>query len=301
MKRLLAATFLFAVACSAIAFQPRSGVWANLNESGSGYTIEIQEGVLVITIYSYQPGGAPQWYLASGPMTNGQHNFSGTLDKYVGGQCISCAYTGRPALVGNDGTIFIFFTSETSATLTLPGGRTTQIQSFNFAIGDPPTGLLGEWVFFYDVGTTTFANRFDLTSVQAPSSSGTGLAVDLTRIFVCELQISGVAAGFVVCGAGDAMGNFLYGYLFRFGLDQTYGGIWFSPDGMTTYQMKGFKVRSRGGAVNSNEAGGTSAASNTDAPGAQRAALGVASAPELAGEATARALIDAARRVVPTP
>lgn len=143
-ERLLAATFLFAVACSGYAFQPRSGVWANLNESGSGYTIEIQEGVLVITIYSYQPGGDPQWYLASGAMTNGQHNFTGTLDKYVGGQCISCAYTGRPALVGNDGTISIFFSSETSATLTLPGGRTTQIQPFNFAIGDPPTGLLGE-------------------------------------------------------------------------------------------------------------------------------------------------------------
>jgi hypothetical protein len=296
MKRLLAATFLFAVACSAIAFQPRSGVWANLNESGSGYTIEIQEGVLVITIYSYQPGGAPQWYLASGAMTNGQHNFTGTLDKYGGGQCISCAYTGRPALVGNDGTISIFFSSETSATLTLPGGRTTQIQPFNFAIGDPPTGLLGEWVFFYDVGTTTFANRFDLTSVQAPSSTGTGLAVDLTRIFVCELQTSGVAPGFVVCGAGDAMGNLLYGYLFRFGLDQTYGGIWFSPDGMTAHPMKGFKVVSRCGCANLE-----AAASNTDGAGVQRAALGISSVPELTGEATARALIDAVRRVVPTP
>jgi hypothetical protein len=301
MKRLLAATFLFAVACSAIAFQPRSGVWANLNESGSGYTIEIQEGVLVITIYSYQPGGAPQWYLASGAMTNGQHNFTGTLDKYGGGQCISCAYTGRPALVGNDGTISIFFSSETSATLTLPGGRTTQIQPFNFAIGDPPTGLLGEWVFFYDVGTTTFANRFDLTSLQPASSNGNGFAVDLVRSAGCELQISGAAAGFVICLVVDGMGNLQYGYAFHFGLDQTYDGLWISADGMTTYQMKGFKVRSRGGAVNSNEAGGTSAASNTDAPGAQRAALGVASAPELATEATMQTLVEAIRRVVPTP
>jgi len=122
MKRLLAAILLCAIAGSATAFQPRSGVWANLNESGSGYTIEVQEDVLVITTYSYQTGGAPQWYLAAGPMTNDQHNFTGTLDKYVGGQCISCMYTGAPTLIGNDGVISIVFASETSATLTLPGG-----------------------------------------------------------------------------------------------------------------------------------------------------------------------------------
>ena len=64
-----------------------------------------------MTVYSYQPGGPAQWYLASGPMTNNQHNFLGTLDKYVGGQCISCPYSGAPTLVGNDGTVFIFFSS----------------------------------------------------------------------------------------------------------------------------------------------------------------------------------------------
>ena len=29
--------------------------------------------------------------------------FTATLDKYTGGQCISCPYTGRPTLAGNDG------------------------------------------------------------------------------------------------------------------------------------------------------------------------------------------------------
>jgi len=60
----------------------------------------------------------------------------------------------------------------------LPGGRTTQIQSYSFAIGDPPTGLLGEWVFFYDFGTTTTANRFDLSSVLASTANGNGIAAD---------------------------------------------------------------------------------------------------------------------------
>jgi len=291
MKRLLAAILLMAIAGSATAFQPRSGVWANLNESGSGYTIEIQEGVLVITIYSYQSGGAPQWYLASGPMTNDQHNFTGTLDKYVGGQCISCVYAGRPSLAGNDGTLSILFLSETSATLTLPGGRTTTIQSFNFGIGDPPTGLLGEWVFFYDVGTTTVANRFDFTSVLPPSSpEGSGIAADLARVAGCELQISGEVAGMVVCAVANASGTkLLYVYAFRFGLDQTYDGLWISGDGMTSHSMKGFKVGSKAGSVNKRVAA---------APVVSTAEAGVADAAVRAAMATG---VEAVLRALPAP
>ena len=55
--------------------------------------------------------------------------FTATLDKYTGGQCISCAYKA-PALAGNDGTITITFTSPTTATVDLPGGRHIQIQRY---------------------------------------------------------------------------------------------------------------------------------------------------------------------------
>ena len=288
MKRMFAAFVLFAIAASANGFQPRSGVWANLHESGSGYTIEVQEGVIVIAIYSYQPGGAPQWYLAAGPMTNDQHNFTGTLDKYVGGQCISCAYSGSPTLIGNDGSISIVFISETSATLTLPGGRTTQIQSYSFAIGDPPTGLLGEWVFFYDTGTTTTANRFDLSSMLAPSANGNGIAVDPARLAGCELQTSGGAAGFVVCVVVNTAGALQYGYAFHFGLDQTYDGMWLSADGRTIHAMKGFKVVSRAGSVDKHSPT-TSAASMAEE------SIGDASA-----SAAIQAGIEAVGRVLPS-
>jgi len=63
-----------------------------------------------------------------GPLSPDGKNFIGTLDKYQGGQCIACAYSGRPTLVGNDGPVAITFNSPTSATMTLPGGRVTQIQ-----------------------------------------------------------------------------------------------------------------------------------------------------------------------------
>ena len=108
---------------------PQAGLWWNPAESGSGYGLDFRHGVLVVTVYSYTESGPPIWYLASGPVID--NVFTATLDKYQGGQCISCAY--RPtAPNGNDGTISIFFTSPTKATMILPGGRNFPIVPQDF-------------------------------------------------------------------------------------------------------------------------------------------------------------------------
>ena len=41
--------------------------------------------------------------------------FTGTLEKFRSGQCISCTYNGRPSSAGNDGAITITFMSPASA------------------------------------------------------------------------------------------------------------------------------------------------------------------------------------------
>jgi hypothetical protein len=105
---------------------PTVGLWWNPNESGSGYNLDVKHGVLVVTIFSYKANGEPQWYITSGPIVD--NHFTGTLNKYIGGQCISCPYMGFPASAGNDGAVTIEFTSPASAILSLPGGRVTQIQ-----------------------------------------------------------------------------------------------------------------------------------------------------------------------------
>jgi len=128
----------------ALAFTPQTGHWWNPNESGSGYNIDVSNGVLVITIYSYKLNGDSEWYLAAGPLSADQHHFVGTLDKYRNGQCISCAYSGHPTVIGNDGAISIAFLSETSATLSLPGGRLVNIQPF-FPARPVHTGLNGTY------------------------------------------------------------------------------------------------------------------------------------------------------------
>jgi len=115
------------VTAGAVQITPVAGVWWNPNESGSGFGLDYASGVLVVQVYSYLPGGPAQWYLAAGPVTN--NVFQGTLDKYIGGQCISCAYKA-PTGAGNDGPITITFTSPTTATANLPGGRQIQIQRY---------------------------------------------------------------------------------------------------------------------------------------------------------------------------
>jgi hypothetical protein len=108
--------------------KPSVGLWWNPSEPGSGYAIDVKNGTLVLTVYSYTADGAVQWYIASGPLTNGGRNFSGVLEKARGGQCISCPFTGPPVSDGNDGPVEIRFSSSTSATMTLPGGRVTNIE-----------------------------------------------------------------------------------------------------------------------------------------------------------------------------
>ena len=112
----------------ASAFAPTVGLWWNPAEPGTGYSIDIKHGVLVATVFSYKANGDAEWYLASGPLSADGKSFVGTLDKYQGGQCIFCAFNRSPTKIGNDGIVSIQFSSPTSASLTLPGGRVVPIQ-----------------------------------------------------------------------------------------------------------------------------------------------------------------------------
>jgi hypothetical protein len=308
MKKLMFGLVCLVWVGSASAFQPRTGHWWNPAESGRGFNIDVQDGVLVVTVYTYQAGGAAQWYLSSGPMTNSGRNFTGTLDKYQGGQCISCGYAGRPTLVGNDGTISISFTSETAATLTLPGGRTTNIQPYNFGFGEPPQGLLGEWVFVHDE-SITLAVKYNLTTLLSATSTGNGIVAglgitgDASRITGCELQTSDLYAGQVVCADADATGNLKNLYYFRYGLDETFAGNWVSASGTIQSTMKGFRTKSEGGYTRTGIGRDASAAS-VPVPIApfgeskleQKSLLGTTGSPDPILEERGRVIIDAIRR-----
>ncbi len=239
--------FLF-IGASASASTPRTGHWFNPSESGSGYNIDIQDGVLVVTIFSYRTGGDSEWYISSGPMSGEQTGYTGTLLAVRGGQCISCTFVA-PSSTINSGSITINFTTETTATVFLPGGRVTAIQPFNFGFGDPPQGLLGEWVYVENIGGMDFADRYNFTMVVGATPTGNGIVLDPIKYAFCELQVSGPGAGFVFCAhaADSTYTTTLDLYAYQFGLDQTFDGIWISPSTMNGYPMKGYMSVSRSG------------------------------------------------------
>jgi hypothetical protein len=105
---------------------PVVGLWWNPAESGSGYNIDIKHNVMVVTTYSYKPSGDSEWYISSGVLLG--NIFTGVLLKARNGQCISCAYPGLAVPGGSDGSITITFSSPTSGTAFLPGGRVVPIQ-----------------------------------------------------------------------------------------------------------------------------------------------------------------------------
>jgi hypothetical protein len=100
----------------------------------------------VVAIYSYNTDGQPLWYLASGDLTNNGADFHGVLQKFSGGQCMSCAYSA-PSVFGDDGTFSIHFSTETTGEMTLPDGRQIQIQTF---FAPPPVNTLGGLPITFD-------------------------------------------------------------------------------------------------------------------------------------------------------
>jgi len=230
------------------AITPRTGHWHDPAEAGTGYNIDIQDGQMVLTVASYKADGDSEWYVATGAMTDGQRSFAGTLNKIRNGPCISCAYV-EGSLVGDDGAITITFQNETSATVTKPGGRISQIKPLNFGFGDPPTALLGEWVYVFAMGSEYFADHYDFSAIGEATSTGNGTVMDPTRNATCEYKLSGSLAGYVVCfrWSDSSLTTLTDQYLYRFGLDQTFDGEWISPTTYESYAMKGNIWVSRSG------------------------------------------------------
>jgi hypothetical protein len=248
MSRIVCATATLLFSISVLAFTPRTGHWYNPAENGTGYNIDIQDGQMVVTVYSYKTNGDSEWYIATGPMTGGQSSFVGTLGKIRNGPCISCAYVPANA-AGNDGTITITFQSETSATVFKPGGRVSNIQPLNFGFGDPPTALLGEWVFVEVIGGAYFADHYKYTQVIAGTSTGNGIAADFANYASCEYQTSGSFIGYVLCfhWSSSSYTTVVDQYQFKLGLDQTFSGTWVSPTTLNSFPMKGNIWVSRSG------------------------------------------------------
>jgi len=131
LRNLLAALFALVVSLSASAFMPTPGLWVidaeNNGHAGRGFQVETQGDVLVFTYYGYLSGGAAQWYLSSGTLTNGV--FTGNLEGYAGGTALGSSYASATD-TGSAGTVTLNFSNESAGTITLPGESAKAIKKF---------------------------------------------------------------------------------------------------------------------------------------------------------------------------
>jgi hypothetical protein len=102
---------------AAAAFQPRTGWWWNPDESGRGFSIEVQGDHMFIGAYMYDDAGKPVWYVADALMQSPTH-FSAPLLLFANGQTMAGSYHAPtpPAFVG---TITVDFSAPDQATVTL--------------------------------------------------------------------------------------------------------------------------------------------------------------------------------------
>ena len=245
MRMIIAALALFSSIVYAAA--PQSGLWWSPSESGRGYALDAQGGTLVVTTFAYGPDGRMQWYYSDGPLQSGGSFWSGTLLRLDFGQPLSGGYV--PAtIIGNGGTISISFSSRSTGTLTLPGGRQVAIQRQNFGVGTPPNSLLGSWIYAYCIsdGAVCFMERYEYTTLASATSTGNGVVGDLARRGAAEYQLSGSFAGRVIAFRFNSTGGVLDQYLYSQYLEEG-RGFWVSPTTFNQYGMNAYRFSSPSG------------------------------------------------------
>ncbi len=105
---------------------PETGGWWNPQESGRGFFIEWQKGYADIAGYMYDDQGRPTWYIAVYETPNARV-FTGNWWTFANGQSMGGTYRAATRTSDNFAPLSINFTSSTTAVMTLPNGRTTNL------------------------------------------------------------------------------------------------------------------------------------------------------------------------------
>ena len=118
--RLCACLLLLALTlCGSAIAAPEVGWWWNPNESGRGFFIESQNGIVYLAAYVYESDGRATWLVAGGPNAD-PYNYSGRLLAYRGGQTLFGDYQA-PAAPTDAGAVSFHFDDDTHGTIALAG------------------------------------------------------------------------------------------------------------------------------------------------------------------------------------
>jgi streptogramin lyase len=114
------------------AVTPQTGWWWAPSESGRGFAIEVQGGMMFFTGYMYDANGNPVWYTSQPAVMARSNFFSGEWEEFGGGQTLESPYRSPTVVNAMVGAVSIQFTSSTTGVFTLPDGRQIAIERFVF-------------------------------------------------------------------------------------------------------------------------------------------------------------------------
>jgi len=87
------------VGCDELTYAPypEPGLWFNPEQSGSGFSLEFQNGIMGGSYYGYDADGESEWYLVTGPLVRSET--PGVMwevevepQRFTGGNCLGCPY-----------------------------------------------------------------------------------------------------------------------------------------------------------------------------------------------------------------
>lgn len=108
-----------------VAAVPDEGMYYKPDEPGTGFVLEYQNGVVVVTYFAYEENGRPVWWQLSSelkpaiavpgislpppPAGAGKeiHYVEGNLTRFEGGSCFGCEYR-PPEIAGSPSFVRIF-------------------------------------------------------------------------------------------------------------------------------------------------------------------------------------------------
>ncbi|QBQ53852.1 hypothetical protein [Nitrosococcus wardiae] len=203
MRTTIIALALTLLAHAVNAATPENGWWWNPQEPGSGYNIEIQEGMVFIATSVYDDEGHPVWYSGSGQMDPNER-VTMRLLRSEGGPCLGCSYIS-PQSFDSGHSLVITFNSETTATVSLDGDRST-IERFNFALGSGVNRLLGVWTIVFQVTTDRLGHSDAVTYYQINDGMAIGFrSTGVDRVNVARPIGEGDYLSLMDLAGGDHM------------------------------------------------------------------------------------------------
>lgn len=125
VRSFLAALVLFGFGHSAMAqvITPQTGWWWNPDESGRGFSVEVQDGVLFFAGFLYDETGRATWYASDLDVAaDASGSFASPLTSYSGGQTLSGRYRPISGVADSGKMMTLSFSSATQGMLSWPGG-----------------------------------------------------------------------------------------------------------------------------------------------------------------------------------